>query len=754
MPVYSAFAPSILGLQSQAQSLGTISQNIANATTGGYKRTETRFQTVLSESLRNQSDLGGSRPIDVQMIDNQGVVLTTTRDLDLAIVGDGFFVVSTAITGGETFYTRDGSFEIKVGAPVTSGTTTTTPGYLVDKNGYYLMGWAPNATTGVFPTSGAVQALRVDADNFANTFTATTKVDLGVNLPASTTLIPGTRRVDTVTFAGTIEAGDVYSITVGGATYSYTTTGGEANINAVRDNLISQINAAAGAPVTASIGGTGVVQLSAKTIGTAFTATASATNGGATADNTATPATVTANVTAAAAHATAVSNADSGSIPNGYHSYSISVIDSAGNRQPVRLNFTRSDENTWQVSATHSRTPTAQVDTITLAGAVEPGDSYSVTVGGTTYTYTRSGATTTIDTARDALVSQINANTNSTVTAAAGGTGVLTLTAKTAGTAFTASVSATNVTSTADNTANGVNITAAAPGVAQVDDVTIAGTIEAGDSYSITVNGTVFTYTLTGSESGINAVRDALIASINADAALPVTASANGAGVIRLTADAVNTPFTRTQSATNIGGGAANTASRTTTTANVTNTTTTASTTLTFSGKGALSSPTSPISYSLTFNGGTTGSFTLDLSTTTQFDTGFTALSQNSDGFEKSNLGGISWDQDGFLVGTFSNGNSRRLYKLPLAYFTSPNNLTMRNGMVFEENEASGTPRIEDPNTNGKALFAAGAVESSNVEIADEFSRMIQTQAVYNANALAFRTNDELTVTIRDLVRA
>jgi flagellar basal body rod protein FlgF len=114
MPIYSAFAPSTLGLQSQAQSLGTISQNIANATAGGYKRTETRFQTVLSETLRQHSDLGGALPIDVQMIDRQGIIMTTARDLDLAIIGDGFFVVSTAVTGGERFYTRDGSFEMRL----------------------------------------------------------------------------------------------------------------------------------------------------------------------------------------------------------------------------------------------------------------------------------------------------------------------------------------------------------------------------------------------------------------------------------------------------------------------------------------------------------------------------------------------------------------------------------------------------------------------------------------------------------------
>ena len=164
-------------------------------------------------------------------------------------------------------------------------------------------------------------------------------------------------------------------------------------------------------------------------------------------------------------------------------------------------------------------------------------------------------------------------------------------------------------------------------------------------------------------------------------------------------------------------------------------------------------SPT-PIAFALTFNGGTTGNFNLDLATTTQFDTGFVALNQNVNGFEKSQLRSLSWDQDGFLVGSFNNDNSRRLYKVPLANFVSPNNLTMRNGMVFEESADSGPPTIADAKVSGRASFAAGAIESSNVDIAQEFTRMIQTQAIYNANALAFRTNDEMTVTARDLSRA
>ncbi|MEK7820655.1 MAG: hypothetical protein AAB543_06055, partial [Pseudomonadota bacterium] len=444
------------------------------------------------------------------------------------------------------------------------------------------------------------------------------------------------------------------AVTVNGTTFSRTMAALE-TLDTARDALIALINADAVLPVTARANGTGIMTLIADTAGTAFTASATATNNGAFA-NTATNSTTIANVTAQAAHAAAVAAAIAGTPPAGYYAFSISVIDSAGKRQPVQLNFTRSDENTWLMSATHSRTPTAQVDTVTLAGAVEPGDSYTVTVAGTPYTYTHTGATATIDTARTALVSLINASSAAPVTAAAGATGILTLTAKTAGSAFTSSTSATNVTSTNDNTANVANTFAAGVGIAQVDDVTIAGTIEAGDVYSLTVNGTTFSYTLTATDT-LNTARDALIALVTADLVLPVSASANGAGVVRLTADVVNTPFATTATATNIGGGAANTAARATTTANVTNNTTTAASTVNFTNNGyagtksgSTITPPTPVAFALTFSGGSTASFSLDIDAMTQFDSNFLAAMQDTNGFEKSDLMRTTWDDQGFLV--------------------------------------------------------------------------------------------------------
>ena len=112
---FNFYQTSTLAMRSNAHALDTIGNNIANVNTGGYKRTDTHFETLLSKTLdKNQSDLGGVKPKDYQIIDKQGAVTSTKRDLDLAIVGDGFFQLSNSLTDFEPenlFYTRDGAFQ-------------------------------------------------------------------------------------------------------------------------------------------------------------------------------------------------------------------------------------------------------------------------------------------------------------------------------------------------------------------------------------------------------------------------------------------------------------------------------------------------------------------------------------------------------------------------------------------------------------------------------------------------------------------
>ncbi len=191
MSLYSAFSTSILGMQSLTHALGTISQNLANVNTGGFKGTETRFETILGDVTSDSTNFKGSvAPTDIQLVSRQGQINGTGRTLDIAIAGKGFFTVNTDINGtGDTFYTRDGSLAVAAGNDITvtgnnGQSITVQEGYLVDKNGYYIQGWTADAT-GNFTNSGSLASLRVDNFAFTNLGQATTTADLSLNLPAS-----------------------------------------------------------------------------------------------------------------------------------------------------------------------------------------------------------------------------------------------------------------------------------------------------------------------------------------------------------------------------------------------------------------------------------------------------------------------------------------------------------------------------------------------------------------------------------------
>ena len=195
MTTIGAFQPAVSGMSSQSDALGVISTNIANVTTTGYKRTDTNFQTVLSGSVSFrmgnpespgaasvQTDLGGVRSADRPRISLAGEYKATGRDLDLAVDGRGFFVMKQSVTdGGASVYGRDGSLSV---ATVAGANGAGEQGFLVDKNGYFLQGWAA-AADGSFPTTGPTTSLRVDPAAFSSIGAPTTAARLVLNLPAT-----------------------------------------------------------------------------------------------------------------------------------------------------------------------------------------------------------------------------------------------------------------------------------------------------------------------------------------------------------------------------------------------------------------------------------------------------------------------------------------------------------------------------------------------------------------------------------------
>lgn len=125
----------ISGLQANGNAISVVGNNIANTSTIGYKRERAEFSDVLGSTIGSQQLGGGTRLTDTQTLFDQGSIQQTGNTTDLAIQGNGFFVVKGAHDGQTgNFYTRDGQF------------TLDKTGFAVDKNGLRLQGYPLDAT--------------------------------------------------------------------------------------------------------------------------------------------------------------------------------------------------------------------------------------------------------------------------------------------------------------------------------------------------------------------------------------------------------------------------------------------------------------------------------------------------------------------------------------------------------------------------------------------------------------------------------
>lgn len=126
------------GMQAQQFNLDTISNNLANVNTGGFRANSARFQDLIYQQLQAPGspvgasvvpigqDVGlGTKVASSPKIFTQGTLQETDNPLDMAIQGDGFFQVT--MPDGTTAYTRDGSFSMDA-----NGTLVTSNGYLLN----------------------------------------------------------------------------------------------------------------------------------------------------------------------------------------------------------------------------------------------------------------------------------------------------------------------------------------------------------------------------------------------------------------------------------------------------------------------------------------------------------------------------------------------------------------------------------------------------------------------------------------------
>ena len=147
----------------------------------------------------------------------------------------------------------------------------------------------------------------------------------------------------------------------------------------------------------------------------------------------------------------------------------------------------------------------------------------------------------------------------------------------------------------------------------------------------------------------------------------------------------------------------------------------------------------------LTFNfGDPTGAGGTGLLGLSQFANGSGMTQSSQDGFAAGSLTHISIDKDGKVNGTFTNGQARVLGEVATALVKAPDQMDRVGGNLFAVTASSGQATLGAAGSVGRGTIVAGALEQSNVDLANEFVRMIAAQRAYQANGKTIVTADAL----------
>lgn len=186
MSLYGVLRTGVSGMTAQSNKLGTVADNIANSNTTGYKRASTEFSSLILDSGKGDYNSGSVTTTVRYAISKQGPVQYTTSVTDLAVQGNGFFVVSNS--SGSPYLTRAGNF-----VPDENGN-------LVNSGGFYLMGYDVRGGRDPGTALNSLDGLtKVSLANMAMEARPSTVAKLKANLPSGAAVVPaGTRPSDNV----------------------------------------------------------------------------------------------------------------------------------------------------------------------------------------------------------------------------------------------------------------------------------------------------------------------------------------------------------------------------------------------------------------------------------------------------------------------------------------------------------------------------------------------------------------------------
>ena len=129
---------------------------------------------------------------------------------------------------------------------------------------------------------------------------------------------------------------------------------------------------------------------------------------------------------------------------------------------------------------------------------------------------------------------------------------------------------------------------------------------------------------------------------------------------------------------------------------------------------------------------------------TTQFSEQSSTRVFSQDGYGMGYMQEYSVDRNGIITGVFSNGQTRTLGQVALATFTNPGGLEKTGDTNFRQTINSGLADIGTVGVAGRGVIASGALEMSNVDLADQFTDMIVTQRGFQANSRTIQTSDQM----------
>ncbi|MBR0709477.1 MULTISPECIES: flagellar hook-basal body complex protein [Bradyrhizobium] len=754
MGIFDAMNTSVGGLQAQSYALQNISGNIANSSTTGYKGIGTSFVDLIPDaSVPSKQVAGGVTANAKATITTQGTISSSTVATNMAITGDGFFSIQKAtgvvdnvpVFSGVTYYTRRGDFQLNAN------------GNLVNGAGYYLMGTTVDPKTGN-PTGNVATVLK-----FQNNFIpaqATTSIQYAANLPSQpNTAASSTAASKTLLAAGGLNPSDFQAnpLPVGTppAPYTNATVSGAAATGNIRSAYSSttgtgtvalQNNSSAVASTTTSLDNTVGTHL-ASSILTALSGQTLTINGNTITFNAGTTVTIGTNSTIGLGAGTTATVADilnaiqsaGGAGVTASLSASGNIQISSGTGTDVAVNSGTAATALGISSVTRGGNvlsspaisgSTVLSGTATAGGAQVLSSGFSagppadtITVNGQTLTFVASGALSTDNT-------QINITDNISmllqkIDALAGASG--------------SSVSSSGVITLNTGTASNL----------QVSSSNSAAFAALGFTSTVTKNrdggGTAGTGGVIGNDIATftkESISGGAVTAYNA-AGTPVNlqlrwAKTDSASLGTGHSDSWNLFYQTDPNATGTTVGWVNTGQ-----------------TFTFAADGSLTSPSgSGITINnVSVSGQSLGSVAFNISSggLTQYASTSGAVTINTitqNGYAAGQLRSVSVNNNGLVIGTFSNGQNLDLAQVSLSHFNGTNYLKALDGGAYAATEQSG-PAID----GASGTISGSSLEGSNTDIADEFTKLIVTQQAYSANTKVITTANSMVQDLLNVLR-